>query len=69
MHLGKIYGGGDGSPLFFWALLTYHLCIFLGIIFGVLGIVKKESPKIFYIIGLLLNLGFVFWLLYLIGFD
>ena len=57
--LSNFLHAGDGSPLFALAFLTYYLCIILGIVYGVVGIVKKESPKYFSIIGLLLNLGLV----------
>ena len=50
---------GDG--LLWMALRTYVLCAIVGIIFGVVGAIKKESPKRYFIIGLLLNtlLGFL----------
>jgi len=49
----------DGSPLFGVAMLSYALCLIMGIILGIVGAVKQESPNKYFTIGLLLNLTWV----------
>ena len=48
-------GCRGGSPYYLFMLLAAPVCIFPGLLFGVVGAIRKESPKWWYIIGLLLN--------------
>jgi len=41
------------------AIATYFTATILGVVFGIVGAVKKEKPMVFYCVGLALNLGWI----------
>ena len=43
------------------ALATYLLCNLLGVVFAVVGAVKKESPMAWYCAGFFLNIALWVW--------
>jgi len=51
-------GCGFSQPIMLMIFIG-PVCLFLGILFGIIG-VKKDSSKTYSLIGLLLNLGLVF---------
>jgi len=61
-----IFAGADGWSLVL-GLFLFSPCGLLGIIFSFVGMIKKESPKRYYIIGFLLNAFPSLWCLGFIG--
>ena len=47
-------------------LVAYFMLPLLGVIFALLGLVKKEKPKVYYIIGIILNLFYLVAFLYVL---
>ena len=50
-------GGCPGGSILMLMVFITPLCVLSGIVFGIVGAIRKESPKWWYIAGLLLNLS------------
>ena len=55
-------GGCYGASIWMIAPLIYMLWVLLGGIFGIIGAIKNEKPRWYYIIGLLCNWGWFIWM-------